>query len=70
MGADSSAENTPEFICPIILPEPKFLDLNEKRLNWASVVRGMIYPVTKIFHFEFNWKFWLCQSFYEAIEKK
>ena len=39
MGADSSAENTPnapEFICP----SPKVLDFNEKRLRWASVVRA------------------------------
>ena len=37
MGADSSAENTPkapEFICPLRL------DFNEKRLHWASIVRG------------------------------
>ena len=37
MGADSSAENTPnapEFICP------KVLDFNQNRLHWASVVRG------------------------------
>ena len=26
MGADSSAENTPEFICPICLPKPKRLE--------------------------------------------
>ena len=41
MGADSLAENTsnaPEFICPNCLPKPKFLDFNEKRLHWASVV--------------------------------
>ena len=41
MGADSSAENTPnapEFICPICLPKPKSLDFNEKRLHWAAVV--------------------------------
>jgi hypothetical protein len=39
MGADSSAENTPntpKFICLI----PKVLDFNEKRFHWASVVRG------------------------------
>ena len=38
MGADSSAENTPndpEFICP----SPKVLDFNEKRLHWACGVR-------------------------------
>ena len=38
MGADSSAENTPnapKFIFAI----PKVLDFNEKRLHWASVVR-------------------------------
>ena len=34
MGADSSAENTPEFVCP------KVLDFNDKMLHWASVVRG------------------------------
>ena len=40
MGANSSDENTPnapEFICP----SPKVLDFNEKRLHWASVVRGV-----------------------------
>ena len=44
MGADSSAENTQnasEFICPIFCPSPKVLDFNEKRLQWASVVRGL-----------------------------
>ena len=38
MGADGSAENTPnapEIICP----SPKVLDFNEKRLHWVSVVR-------------------------------
>ena len=42
MGADSLAENTPnapEFICPTCLPKPKVLDINEKGLHWASVVR-------------------------------
>ena len=33
MGADSSVENTPNA--------PKVLDFNEKRLHWASVVRGL-----------------------------
>ena len=43
LGADSLAENTQmphnlsaQFICP----SPKILDFNEKRLHWASVVRG------------------------------
>ena len=39
MGANSLAENTPnapEFI----YPSQKVMDFNEKRLNWASVVRG------------------------------
>ena len=43
MGADSSAENTPnapEFISPICLPKPKSSGFQEKRLHWASVVRG------------------------------
>ena len=42
MGADSSAENTPNnpgFICP----SPKVLDFNEKRFHWVSVVRGLAY---------------------------
>ena len=42
MSVDSLAKNTPnapEFICPI----PKVLDFNEKRLYWASVVRGLAY---------------------------
>ena len=43
MGADSSAENTPnapEFISPICLPKPNSSGFQEKRLHWASVVRG------------------------------
>ena len=43
MGADSSAENTPnapEFMSPICLPKPKSSGFQEKRLHWASVVRG------------------------------
>ena len=36
IGADGSAENTPKFICQ----SPKVWDFNEKRLHWASVVRG------------------------------
>ena len=39
MDPDSLAKNTPndlEFICQ----SPKILDFNEKRLHWASVVRG------------------------------
>ena len=42
MGADSSAENTPnapEFVCP----SPKVLNFNEKRFHWTSVVRGTTY---------------------------
>ena len=43
MGADSAAENTPK--CPrIYLPnlsaQAQVLNFNEKRLHWASVVRG------------------------------
>ena len=41
MDADSSAENTPNaptFICP----SPKIWDFDEKRLHWASVVRGRL----------------------------
>ena len=37
MGADSSAENTPN--APELI-SPKVLDFNEKRLHWASVVRA------------------------------
>ena len=38
MGADKSAENTPnapKFVCP----SPKVWNFDEKRLHWASVVR-------------------------------
>ena len=45
IGADSSAENTPntpECICQIVCPSPKVWDIDEKRLHWASVVRGEI----------------------------
>ena len=41
-GADSLDENTPnapEFICL----SPKVLNFNEKRLDWASVVRVPVY---------------------------
>ena len=40
MGADISAENTPEFICPLRLPKPRRSGFQWKRLHWASVVRG------------------------------
>jgi hypothetical protein len=40
MVVESSAQNTPKFICPICLPKPKVWDFNEKKLHWASVVRG------------------------------
>ena len=43
MGADKSAENTPNvpnFICPNSSPSPKVWDFDEKRLHWASVVRA------------------------------
>ena len=38
MGADKSAENTPnapKFVCP----NPKVWDFDEKKLLWVSVVR-------------------------------
>jgi hypothetical protein len=50
MGAGSSVENTPnapEFICTICLPKPKSY-FNEKRLHWASVVRGLIHFEAKM----------------------
>ena len=43
MGVDSSAENNPnapKFICLICLPKPKVLNIIEKRLHRATVVRG------------------------------
>ena len=43
MGADKSAVNTPnaqKFIYPNCLPKLNSLGFDEKRLNWASVVRG------------------------------
>ena len=45
MGADSLAKNSPnapEFVCP----SSKVLNFNEKRLHWASVVRGSFYGQT------------------------
>ena len=51
MGADSLAENTPnapEFVCP----SPKNWDLHEKRLHWASVVRGQVHRFTVAFSHE------------------
>ena len=41
MGADNSAENTPndpDIICQICLPKTKILDFFEKSLYWLSVV--------------------------------
>ena len=43
MGADRLAQNTqntPELIYQICLPKPKSSGFQEKRLHWASVVRG------------------------------
>ena len=43
MGADKSAENTPnapKFLGPICLPNPKSLRFWIKRSLWVSVVRG------------------------------
>ena len=43
MGADKSAENTPmpqNLPAQIFCPSPKVWDFNDKRLYWASVVRG------------------------------
>ena len=43
MGADKSAENTPnapKFICPLHFAQTKRRDFNEKRVHWASVVRA------------------------------
>ena len=47
MDGDSSAENisnAPEFVCQ----SPQVLDFNEKRLQWASVVRELYYYVHSI----------------------
>ena len=41
MGADSLAENTPEFICPICLPKPKNYGFQWKKASLGSVVRGL-----------------------------
>ena len=41
MGADKSAENAQKFIGPNCFPaSQKVWDFDEKKLNWASVVRG------------------------------
>ena len=53
MGADSSAQNTPnapEFICPICLPKPKSCDFNEKRLHRVSIVRDSFHTYGIAFH--------------------
>ena len=39
MGADSLAENIPNLSAQFVCPSPKVLNLNEKRLHWASIVR-------------------------------
>ena len=48
MGADKSTEkntpNAPKFICP----SPKVWGFYERRLHWASVVRGVHYKKAKI----------------------
>ena len=44
MGADKSAENSPnapKCICPDCLSKLKGRDFNEKRLHWASIVRAL-----------------------------
>ena len=44
IGAVSSAENTPDtskFIRSIVPIGPKVWDIDEERLHWASVVRGL-----------------------------
>ena len=45
IGADSLAENTPEFICQFVCPSPKDLGFNEKRFHRASVVRESVHLV-------------------------
>ena len=42
MGADKSAENTPNapnLFAQVVCPSPKVWDFDEKRLLWVSVVR-------------------------------
>ena len=51
MGADKLAENTPNaqnLSAQIVFPSPKVQDFNEKRLHWASVVRGQRTHCTKM----------------------
>ena len=38
--ADSSTENTPNLSAQFVCPSPKDLDIIEKRLYWASLVRA------------------------------
>ena len=40
IGADKLAQNTPNAP-KLICPSPKVWDFDEKRLHWASVVRGV-----------------------------
>ena len=40
MGADKSAENTPNIFGPICLPKPKNCDFGKKNFFWVSVFRA------------------------------
>ena len=59
MGADSSGRNTPNFFCPSL----KFLDFNEKRLHWESVVRGNNQKIADVKGSEnyFHWVWFLAK---------
>ena len=51
MGADKSAENTPnapKFICPNCLPKPKSLGVSKKSSLWVSVVRGLAFCIKSV----------------------
>ena len=58
MVADSLAENiSAQFVCP----SPKFLDLNKKRLHWASVVRDPCHAGQQaVLLLSDVWKKWKC----------
>ena len=64
MGADSLAENTPNLSAQFVCLSPKVWYFDEKRLHWASVVRGVAYGLSQGY---FMYYFHLQDNFYFPI---
>ena len=57
MGADKSAENTPnatKFLCPICLPKPKLYEFSKKSSLCVSVIRDDCHSKLHFFFHFFN----------------